>query len=63
MNTGSRDKRKVNEPRRTAEGSMVLDAATRAGSYSISDVRRVLGDPVKGLGLSLPTTPRPSKKR
>lgn len=63
MNIGSRDKRKVNESRRTGESSMVLDAATRAGSYSISDVRRVLGDPVKGLGLSLPLSPRVLKKR
>lgn len=63
MNTGSRDKRKVNELRRTADSSMILEAATRAGSYSISDVRRVLGDPVKGLGLSLPVIPRASKKR
>lgn len=62
MNTGSRDKRKVSEQRRVTEGSSGLGVAARAGSYAISDVRRVLGDPVKGLGLSLPITRVPKKR-
>lgn len=35
----------------------------RSGSYLIADVRRLVGDPTKGTGISIPITPPHRKKR
>lgn len=35
----------------------------RSGSYLLSDVRRLIGDPTKGTGISIPLPPQQRKKR
>ncbi len=35
----------------------------RSGSYLIADVRRLMGDPIKGTGISIPITPKHHRKR
>lgn len=35
----------------------------RSGSYLIADVRRLVGDPTKGTGISIPIAPAHRKKR
>lgn len=35
----------------------------RSGSYLVADVRRLVGDPIKGTGISIPIVPTHRKKR
>ena len=48
------DQRTLNEVVLSMEANMV-----RTGSYRIADVRRLIGDPVKGTGISIPMPPPP----
>lgn len=35
----------------------------RSGNYLLADVRRLIGDPTQGTGISIPMPPAPRKKR
>ena len=48
------DQRTLNEVVLSMEANMV-----RTGSYRIADVRRLIGDPLKGTGISVPVPPSP----
>ena len=52
------DQRTLNEVVLSMEANMA-----RTGSYRIADVRRLIGDPLKGTGISIPMPAAPSRKR
>ena len=52
------DQRTLNEVVLSMEANMV-----RTGSYRIADVRRLIGDPLKGTGISVPMPASPTRKR
>ena len=52
------DQRTLNEVVLSMEANMV-----RTGSYRIADVRRLIGDPLKGTGISVPMPSPPTRQR
>ena len=56
--------RKAVDQRTLKEVVMSMEAnLARSGSYSVADVHRLVGDPTKGTGISIPPLPGPRKKR
>lgn len=54
----ARDQRTLKEVVTSMEANLA-----RSGSYLLADVRRLIGDPTKGTGISIPLPPAHRKKR